>query len=428
MKLFCGVSEGTPPGGAIILGRLEGIVLAVGLAVGVGMLEASTMMLVPMTRDVALSVAVAVRDTIGGALLMLEDGLTGMEIEAASLGVAEGVAEGVSDVGGGVETTDDAEDTTPVPTDDVGNSLSVVLIVALLGEAVDEAKETSSDAGTLRDWLPEEVGTGEADVPTEPVPEGVMPELSEPVGRILPDSVAEGVMLAVSEGVAVRLEDRASEVGTPEEETTPDGTAPEGGRIPDETGTPDDGRMPDDRSAEDERTPVGTIPDDGKTPEDGRISDNKLEGKMVGTMTGPVPVGRAESMLDKMLDKALGTAEAGRSETADESREDTSGGRIPDALTEGTGVGAVAPLPVPEGRMPVTSDMTEDKSPGTSRSAELVAAVSEVGMAPELSRGAVGVAVEAAVSPVPRAVVIPMTMPELVGRTILPGIPPVEPS
>lgn len=75
------MTGGTPPGGAIILGKLDGMVLAVGLADGVGMEEASTMMLVPTTKVVALSVAVAVRDTIGATLLM-EDGLTGMMSEA----------------------------------------------------------------------------------------------------------------------------------------------------------------------------------------------------------------------------------------------------------------------------------------------------------------------------------------------------------
>lgn len=100
------------------------MVLAVGLAVGTGMEEASTMMLVPTTREVALSVAVAVRDTIGDGLLV-GVGLIGMMIEADWLRSGEGVGEGVSDAGTGVETTG-TEDAEPVATEvptDVGNSL-----------------------------------------------------------------------------------------------------------------------------------------------------------------------------------------------------------------------------------------------------------------------------------------------------------------
>jgi hypothetical protein len=59
MKLFCGMAVGIPPGGAIMPGRFDGMVLEVG--VGVGAVDGSTMMLVPTTRDVKASVAVAVR-------------------------------------------------------------------------------------------------------------------------------------------------------------------------------------------------------------------------------------------------------------------------------------------------------------------------------------------------------------------------------
>jgi hypothetical protein len=58
MKLFSGIADGIPPGGAIILGRLDGMVLEVG--VGVGAVDGSAMMLVPTTREVRVSVAVAV--------------------------------------------------------------------------------------------------------------------------------------------------------------------------------------------------------------------------------------------------------------------------------------------------------------------------------------------------------------------------------
>jgi hypothetical protein len=80
MKLFSGICCGTPPGGAIILGRSDGIVLAVGL--GVGFVDASITMLVPTIREVALSVAVAVREITGVPLLV---GMTGMGMVAGSL-------------------------------------------------------------------------------------------------------------------------------------------------------------------------------------------------------------------------------------------------------------------------------------------------------------------------------------------------------
>ena len=437
------MSTGTPPGGAIILGKLDGIVVAVGL--GVGLVDASTMMLVPMTKDVALSVAVAVRDAIGDAELVTV-GLTGMGMDAESLSVR--VLVGTSDVGGCVETADEAGTTeeTALPAE-VGAALEVALAeavgsnvgAALLGEPVDEGP---SDAGTLRVCADEEMET-DADVPIAPVPEGVMPELTEPVGRMLPESVAEGVVLAVPESVGTE-EERASEAGMPEdgktlEETAPVGTEPVGGSIPDdgtmpeERGRPDDKTAVEDSSPEDGTTPVGTTPEDGKIPE-----ESTLEGNTVGIMTGAVPV--AVGSADKMLDSALGTSDAGRLETTDESSEETSGGRIPDALPVGVAVGAVRCTSVPEGETPGSSDRTDDKIAG--RPPELVATDSEVGIAPELRREAVGVALEAPVEPVPRAVVIPTTMPDVgrsgvpleaeasavVGRSTLLGRSPVGPT
>jgi hypothetical protein len=427
MKLFCGISGGTPPGGAIILGRFDGMALTVGL--GVGMVEASTMMLVPTTREVALSVAVGVREKIGGALLVIV-GRAGMVIEAISL--LDDVGLGVSEVGGGVDTATDDGATEPVLKNEVGASLRVAL-PALEGfkvaAAVEDADDGPSEAGTVSDWLPEEVGTADADVPIAPVPEGVMPELAEPEGKTVPESDAEGVMLAVSDGVGTPLEERASEAGTPDEDTTsdvgvgtaPDGKSPEDGRMPDEIGRPEDGNKPD----------------EGRAPEGSR-----LEGKTVGMMIGPVPVGRADSKSDRMLEIALGTTDTGRSDTTDDKSDESAGGRMPDALAEATGVGAVEARPLPVGRTPGSSETTDDRSPGTSRMPELVATVSEVGMAPELSRGEVGVAVEAADSPVPKAVVIPMMIPDdgkrgaplepeattLVGRITPSGMPPVEPT
>jgi hypothetical protein len=80
-----------------------------------------------------------------------------------------------------VEAANDVE-----PTDVVGASLTVALLVvggvkiALLGNPVDLVEETSSDVGTLVDWLAEEVRTADADVPTDGALEGRMPELAEP--------------------------------------------------------------------------------------------------------------------------------------------------------------------------------------------------------------------------------------------------------
>jgi hypothetical protein len=290
-------------------------------------------------------------------------------------------------------------------------------------------------------------------------------------------------MLAVSEGVGARLEDdKTSDVGIPDEDTTSEvgvGTRPVDGRIPeddsipedvsfpDEGSSPDDGRTPEvgsrleeDNIPEEGRTPVGRPeegripvgkPEEDKRPEDGSTSEGSmLEGKIVGRMIGPVPVGRMDSRPDKMLDTALGTADTGRSETTDDSKlessgisEETAGGRMPDALAEGTEVGAVDARPLLVGKTPGSSDTIDERRLGTSRIPELVAAVSEVGIAPELRIGDVGVAdaVGTPDSPVPRAVVIPITMPDvgrrgcpleaeatpLIGRTTLLGIPPVLP-
>jgi hypothetical protein len=210
MKLFCGIAEGTPPGGAIILGRFDGMILAVGL--GARAVDGSTMMLVPTMREVWESVAVAMREMIGEALRVTV-GVTGMGMVAESLSV--GVADAV-DRAGGVEAADDVRASLKVELPELGG-----VKVALLGDPDEVADAESSDAGTLTDWLAVEVGAGDTDVPIEPVPEGRTPELA--------DRVAEGVTLAVSEGVGTRSEsDKPSEVGTPEEGSTPDdGKMPE---------------------------------------------------------------------------------------------------------------------------------------------------------------------------------------------------------
>ncbi|EUC43997.1 hypothetical protein COCMIDRAFT_38121 [Bipolaris oryzae ATCC 44560] len=263
------------------------------------------MMLVPTTKVVALSVAVAVRDTIG-ATLLTEDGLTGMMR----------VGKGVSDAGTGVETTGvevTGADTEPVPAVGVGSSLSVALV---------EVCGISVGAPLLAEPVGTDVTVGEADVPTAPVPDGVIPE-------------AGGVMLAGAEAVGVRpVEERTSEVGTPDE------TGVEAG-----TGT----------------DPVGTVPEEGNTPDDGRISDAKLEAETVGTTIGSL---------------------VGMPVPTDEASEETIVGRRLASPEVGTGVGAVEARPVPEGRMPDTSGRMDELT-NCSGCTELVAAASEVGIGPE---------------------------------------------
>lgn len=199
---------------------------------------------------------------------------------------------------------------------------------------------------------------GAAEVPTDPVPDGVMPE-----------GVGEGETLAVgTETVEERAseagtpDERLSEVGTPEDETpevglgtTPVGTKPDEGNIPDDDRapvgtTPDDGSTP-----EDDRAPVGTTPDDGSTPEDGSSSDTKLErvGRMRGSLVGMPDADIEETTVGRKL------------------------------ASPAVGVGAVTPAPVPEGVMPDTADGTGELR-GTSDSAELVTVASEVGIGPEL--------------------------------------------
>lgn len=136
MKVSCETWLGTPPGGAIILGRLDGIPAVVGLTLGVGMEDASWTMLVPITRDVALSVAVADRDITSEGLLAVV-GMTGIEIYAEGLlmlsmevvGMREDVRASligiVSELGG--------------------------VAVALLGGPDKGVEDSLSDAGTLRD-------------------------------------------------------------------------------------------------------------------------------------------------------------------------------------------------------------------------------------------------------------------------------------
>jgi hypothetical protein len=109
MKLSCETSPGTPPGGAIILGKLEGIPLLVGLADAI--VVDSWMMLVPTTKVVALSVAVGRRVRTGVGVLV-NNGRVGIGMVAellseTMLGVAERVADTVAD--GDTDRDSDAE-------------------------------------------------------------------------------------------------------------------------------------------------------------------------------------------------------------------------------------------------------------------------------------------------------------------------------
>lgn len=192
-------------------------------------------MLVPTINVVALSVPVAVSE-ITGVGGIVTDGIVGIGIEAESLSVGVADAVGITEATGAV---------LEVAFPETGG-----VMMTLLDGAVDRVEAGCSDAGTLRDWLSEAVGTGTAEEPTEPdgrmEPEGRTPSLAdgiaEPEAEIpaLADGVTMGValsvgrtILAVSEGVGTRPDDDSTS-----EETAPVGTVPEGAT------TPDDGRTP----------------------------------------------------------------------------------------------------------------------------------------------------------------------------------------
>lgn len=357
------------------------------------------MMLVPTTSDVALSVAVADKDITAEGLLVV-DGMMGMGIVAESLVL--GATEGVG-------ATDDVGAILMVPFPEVGG---VRLIV--LEAPVEMVEDICSDAGTLRDWLCDGVGAGDTDDPSDPEGtaefEGIIPELNDKVALGV-TLASDGVMLGVSEGVGT----------TPEEDSTPVGRTPE----------------------------VGSKPDEGKTPEEGRASDGtRLTSTLLGRTIGAEPVGKIDSTPERMLERMVGIAEGGTSEIADERMlgksemiEDTTGGRRPEIEAGGVsvGAGAVGPRPV-EGTMPGSSETSDDRTEGRSSKPELAGTLSDVGIAPELRIGAVGDGIGEAESPVPNAVVIPMTTPEvgndkigwesedaapLVGRTTGTGTLPV---
>jgi hypothetical protein len=311
----------------------------------------------------------------------------------------------------------------------------------------------TSDAGTL-DSSGEGVaeGTEETPLPTDP-DDGTTPEIvSLATGGVLADGVTIGIELS------------------PDGVTDPDGVIPADGVIEPDGVIPADGVTSEgvgtrvslgigglmlalaDSDAEDTAPEgvgttsevLGTTPDGVGTTTPVEKSDKMLEMTLLAGGRGidPVGVGTSESKLDTML----GTTDPGRSDAPDgrrlemsESSEETIGGSTPDAVGSGDGVtGAVGPV-VPEGRTPDTSETREDSMEGKSSGPE-ADATSEVGIAPELNGGLVGVGDG---TPVPSAVVMPTTMPledddatgrslnsdagPGVGSTTLLGTPPVEP-
>jgi hypothetical protein len=261
---------------------------------------------------------------------------------------------------------------------EVGGTMSV-----LLGAA-----EGDSEAGTLEGRTGVGVTVGPEETPEPDAPDGKMPD-GVPLGMegVRPEDAALGVVVGVSLGSrGVRL--GVSEgVGTaPDPEGMPVGT------------TPEDGRMPE-----------GIRPDE--------MSEMMLAAMLLagGRGAGTVALGNSDAKLDSML----GITEVGTSGTPDNrletsaTNEETSGGSTPDAMGVGDGVttGAVGPAD-PVAKPPVIPDTRDDKAPGTSRGAE-GATDSEVGMAPEFKVGLVGVGD----APVPRAVVMPTTIPPDDGTT-----------
>jgi hypothetical protein len=350
----------------------------------------SLTMLVPTTMLVALSVPVGLCDWTGVGVIVTTgvdcaedcaEDWTGTVAEPLVKPLLVGVARvGVSEM---------------VAFPEVGGTMSV-----LLGAAEEGDDAGDSEAGTLEGWTGVGVTVGPEETPEPDAPDGKMPD-GVPLGMegVRPDDpalgVAEGVSLG-SGGVTPRL--GVSEgVGTaPVPEETPVGTIPEEGT-----------------------TPVGTTPDEGRTPEG--IRPDEMSEMMLATMllaggrgAGTVALGNSDAKLDSML----GITEAGTSGTPDSrletsaANEETSGGSTPDATGVGDGVtGAVGPAD-PVAKPPVIPDTREDKAPGRSRGAE-GATDSEVGIAPEFRAGLVGVGD----APVPRAVVMPTTIPPDDGTT-----------
>jgi hypothetical protein len=178
---------------------------------------------------------------------------------------------------------------------------------------------------------------------------------------------------------------------------------------------------------------VGTAPEGVGTMPDGK-SDIMLDTRLLasGSEAGIVADGRIS---DTRLDTILGNTDAGRSGTADvsklatsDAKDDTRGGRMPDGVGTGDGVAESG------GRIAVASDTIDDKTDGRSSGPELESTTSEAGVGVGVTTGAV-----------PKAVVMPMTIPtedgsttrggsldgattSLVGKMIMLGTGPVEPT
>jgi len=349
-KLSAGIVLGTPPGGEIILGRLDGIPMAVALGetpeLGVG----SMMMLGPMTKLDALSEPVGFWDCTAGG---------GVGVASTELGDSTGVGD-PRGVDTGVEGAAVAE------------MASVIEPGRLLG---------ASDAGTLEDsGAGVGVTMGETPVPVPEegrMPEGVGIGDSLTSDGVIPDGVGTSVSLGVGIPLALGVSDGV-------------GTEPEGGS----TLSEGEGKMPDG---------VGTTSvAEGSTPLE-EISDRMLDTMLLAGGTGMTPVGVGSS--DNRLETMLGTTEPGISGTADskmletsETSDETIGGRMP-AEGVGAGVGegdagSVAPAE-PEGIIPGISDSIDERPSGSEGTT-----TSDVGIA------GVGDA-----APVPSAVVMPTTMP-----------------
>jgi hypothetical protein len=272
---------------------------------------------------------------------------------------------------------------------------TTVALLAGAGEGVDAG---TSEAGTLLDWIGDGVAAGTDDTPDPEMPEGKIPDVvSLAAGGVRPEDTALGVVVGVSLGSRDVMLAGSEGVGT-----TPDGV----GIRPEETV----GRAPEGMRPEEA---VGMTPE-GIRPEE--ISDAMLDTMLLagGRGTGTLAVGSSETKLDTMLGRTdTGTSEIApdkRLETS-ETKEETSGGRMPDGAADGAGVGAgetgaVGPAE-PEGRMPVTSETSEDKIEGRLSGPDGRTA-SEVGIAPELNTGLEALSTGA---PVPSAVVMPTTIP-----------------
>jgi hypothetical protein len=412
MKLSAGTVVCTPSGGAIIFGRFEGIVLAVGL--GVAFAVGSCMMLVAMTRLVALSLPIGRSELTAGALLDVTVGVAGMGIVAESelealVGVSEVVA--FPELGGRkVALLGSLE-----KMDDPGISDAGTLIDPLVGDGagVDDTKSLpivpEATKSELDGVIPGVSLASDGVIPTlidcdgvsltagGVMPEGVTLSVSLTAGGVMPEGVTLSVSLGIGVLTPVKTDCERVSLGTGiDTSTVADsegvGTAPEG---------------------------VGTMPD-GK-------SDIMLDTRLLasGSEAGMVADGRIS---DTRFDTILGNTDAGRSGIADvsmlatsDAKDDTRGGRTPDGV--GTGDGAAES----EGRI-------DGKIDGRSTGPELGNTTSGVGVGVGVTAGAV-----------PRAVVMPMTIPtedgsttkggsldaatgSLVGITMMLGTGPVEPT